>query len=106
MIRPPRFCPLFDLGAGDGLRWAEYESGPIRLAFSSVPVNADRLLTVIGAILDRVRRTELSLPSRFVEEGIRAELVARDRGVAAVRGDIARLRGPLLARERVRALGI
>jgi len=27
VMRPPRFCPLADLGAGDGLRWAEYESG-------------------------------------------------------------------------------
>ena len=26
-MRPPRFCPLADLGAGDGVRWVEYDSG-------------------------------------------------------------------------------
>lgn len=80
--------------------------GPACLVFYSVPLRVNRVLTIIGAIFDRVRRTELSVPSRLVEEGIRADVVARDRGVVAVRSDIARLRGRLLARQRVGALRV
>ena len=66
--------------------------------------NANHVLTIVGAIFGRTRRAELSFPPRIEEERVRAEVVARDRGVAAVRGDIARVRGRLLARQRMRAL--
>ena len=80
--------------------------GPMYLAFSSVPVNGNRFLTIIGTVLDGVRGTELCLLLGLEEEGVRVDLVARDRGVATVRGDKAGLRGRLLARQRVRALDI
>ena len=68
--------------------------------------NPNHFLTVVGTILERTRRTELSFPPRVEEEGVRAEVIARDRGVTAVRGDVARVRGRLVARQRVRALGV
>ena len=66
--------------------------------------NPNHLLTIVGTILKRTRRTELSFPPRIEEERVRTEVIARDRGVAAVGGDIARVRGRLVARQRVRAL--
>ena len=72
---------------------------PVRLAISSVPVNVNCFLTVIGTILDRLRCTELSVLPGLEEQGVWADLVACDGGVVAVRGDIARLRGRLLARQ-------
>ena len=63
-----------------------------------------RNLTIVGTILERTRRTELSFPPRVEEDGVRAEVIARDRGVVAVRGDITRVRGRLVARQRMRAL--
>ena len=62
-------------------------------------MNTSRFLTIIGTILDRIWRTERSLPSRVEEERIRAELIARDRRVATLGGDVTRLRGRLLARQ-------
>ena len=79
---------------------------PMHLAFSSVSVNTSHFLTVIGTILGRIRRAELSLSSRLEEEGIRADLVARDRRVATLGGNVTRLCGHLLARQRVGALRI
>jgi len=72
--------------------------GPTHLASYSVPVNISRFLTVIRTILDRIWCTELSLPSRLEEEAIRADIVARDRRVVALGGNITRLRDRLLAR--------
>jgi len=74
--------------------------GPMHLASSSVPANTNRFLTIVGTIFDRIWRTGLGFPSIF-EEG--AAFIARGRRVVAVRGDIARLRGHLLARQRVGA---
>ena len=77
---------------------------PTTLSLLVRPYNTNRVLTVVGTILDRARRTELSLRARLEEERVRAALVARDRRVATVRGDITGMCGCLLARQRVRAL--
>jgi len=74
------------------------------LSLPSPHCNANNFLTIVRAILRRTRRTELRFPPRVEEERVRAEVVARDRGT--VGGDITRMRGRLLARQRVGTLRV